>query len=93
MGKMVEEEKDCCHRHTCIIDLGRGTPFSLAWLVWQTEILVNVDWHGSYRKRVQERLYSILFKQMNSRVRFSCLMKRVGAAGLTCTDPYGTGTT
>jgi hypothetical protein len=45
MGKMVEEEKDCYHRPTCI-DLGRGTPFSLAWLVWQTEILVNVDWHA-----------------------------------------------
>ncbi len=89
MGKMVEEEKDCYPRHTCI-DLGRGTPFSLAWLVWQTEILLNVDWHGSYRKRVQKGcIVLILFKL----IREYCILvlwNIVGASRLTCTDPDGT---
>jgi hypothetical protein len=91
MRKMVEEEKDCYHRHT-YIDLGRGTPFSLAWLVWQTELLVNVNWHGLCRKRVQGRLYCYNTLQINYTVLYCIpvLWSRVGAARLTCTDPDGT---
>ncbi len=89
MGKMVEEEKDWYHRHTCI-DLGRGTPLSLARLVWQTEILVNVDWHGSSRKRVQKGcIITLLFKWIRE---YSCCLMELSRScyRLTCTDPEGT---